>query len=268
VQTAVVDLFDPASLQRAMVGHDTVINLATHIPSSALKMMFRRNWAENDRIRSTGVRNLVDAAIASGVTRFIQESFAPIYPDRGDEWIDERMPLEPPSYSHSVLDAEAALASFAGPGRTGIVLRFGAFYGPDATQLHALIRAMRLGIAPLPGGPRGFISSVSHDDAASAVVAALGAIGSTYNVVDDEPLRRGEYVESLANALHVRRPRLLPAWMTPMLGTIGFLLARSLRISNRKFREASGWRPRYPSVRSGWPAILAETPAALAHGTV
>ena len=57
--------------------------------------MFRRNWAENDRIRSEGVRNLVDAALDANVTRFIQESFAPIYPDCGDEWIDETMPLEP-----------------------------------------------------------------------------------------------------------------------------------------------------------------------------
>lgn len=268
VQTTVVDLFEPASLVGAMAGHDTVINLATHIPRAAWKMMFRRSWAENDRIRSIGVRNLVDAAIASGVTRFIQESFAPAYPDRGDDWIDERTPLEPTSYNRSLIDAEAAIATFSAPTRVGVVLRFGAFYGPDAIQLQALIRAMRLGIAPLPGGPRGFISSVSHDDAATAVVAALGAIGSTYNVVDDEPVRRADYVESLASALHLRAPRLPPAWMTSLFGPTGFLLARSLRISNRKFRDATGWRPRFPNVRSAWPVILAEAPAVFAHGTI
>ena len=43
-----------------------------------------------------------------------------------------------------------------------------------------------------------------------------------------------------------------------MMGSLGELLSRSVRMSNRKFREASGWSPRYPSVREGWPATLAE----------
>lgn len=33
-------------------GHEvTMINLATHMPSSSFKMMFRRSWRMNDRIR-------------------------------------------------------------------------------------------------------------------------------------------------------------------------------------------------------------------------
>jgi hypothetical protein len=36
------------------------------------------------------------------------------------------------------------------------------------------------------------------------------------------------------------------------------LMARSLRISNQKLREASGWAPRFPSIREGWRATLAE----------
>jgi hypothetical protein len=33
-------------------------------------------------------------------------------------------------------------------------------------------------------------------------------------------------------------------------------LPRSVRISNRKLREVSGWRPRYPSAREGWKATV------------
>jgi hypothetical protein len=36
------------------------------------------------------------------------------------------------------------------------------------------------------------------------------------------------------------------------------LLSRSQRISNRKLRDESGWAPRYPSVREGWPAVVDE----------
>jgi hypothetical protein len=41
-----------------------------------------------------------------------------------------------------------------------------------------------------------------------------------------------------------------------MLGSLGEMLARSLRISNRKLRDRCGWAPRYPSMREGWPAIV------------
>jgi nucleoside-diphosphate-sugar epimerase len=53
----------------------------------------------------------------------------------------------------------------------------------------------------LPGGPDRFISSISHDDAASAVVAALEASQGIYNVADDQPVRRARYFELLASNL-------------------------------------------------------------------
>jgi 2-alkyl-3-oxoalkanoate reductase len=258
VQCAIVDLFDRASLERAMQGHDVVINLATHIPDSTWKMLFRSAWAENDRIRSEGVRNLVAAARSCGVTRFIQESFAPVYPDRGDRWIDEDTPLAPSKYNRTVVDAETTVESFAGGPRTGVVLRFAAFYGPDALQLHAFMRGVRRGWAAFPGGAEAFISSVSHDDAARAVVAALGVPSGPYNVTDDEPLRRADYVAALAAALDVPTPRFLPAWTRSLFGAAADTLARSQRISNRRLREATGWIPHYPSVREGFAATVAE----------
>ncbi|MDQ1374325.1 MAG: hypothetical protein QOJ09_1663, partial [Actinomycetota bacterium] len=67
-----VDLFDPAAVKSAADGHEVVMNLATHIPNLSRAAM-PRAWAENDRIRSEASRNLVDAALASGAGRFVQE---------------------------------------------------------------------------------------------------------------------------------------------------------------------------------------------------
>ncbi len=256
-----VDLFDPATLAPAVRGQDAVINLATHMPSSSTRMLFRRAWRDNDRIRREGSRNLVEAALASDVRIFLQESFAPTYPDRGDDWIDESIPLQPSPYNRTVLDAEASARRFTAAGRTGVTLRFASFYGPDAGQIKDLIGMLRRGWAPLPGGPHGFISSVSHDDAATAVVAALAAAAGEYNVGDDEPVRREIYAGTLASLLGARPPRFPPRWATPLFGPVADMLSRSLRISNRKLREESGWRPRYPSVREGWVATLAESRA-------
>jgi nucleoside-diphosphate-sugar epimerase len=231
------DLFDPRSLRRATVGCDAVINLATHMPSSGTQMLRRSAWKENDRIRGVGSANLVDAALAEGVGRFVQESFAPVYPDRGDDWI--------------------AATRFTRGGRTGVVLRFASFYGPDSRLLLEAIGQVRHGRAFLPGSPGAYVSSVSHDDAASAAAAALYVPAGVYNVADDEPLTRRDYFDSLAKALGVAAPRPFPVWMKLLLGSLSELLSRSQRISNLKLRSVSAWEPKYRSVREGWPPVVA-----------
>jgi nucleoside-diphosphate-sugar epimerase len=258
VRAVAVDLFAPATLAPALRGQEALINLATHMPSSSFKMLFVRAWRPNDRVRREGSRNLVQAALDSGVGRLVQESFAPAYPDRGEEWIDESVPLQPAAYQRTLLDAEASSRRFSAEGRTGVTLRFASFYGPDSYPLKDFIRGLRHGWAFLPGDPRGFISSVSHDDAASAVVAALGAGEGEYNVVDDEPVRREVYAGSLAKVIGARPPRFPPPWTTPLFGAAGQMLVRSLRISNRKLRQETGWQPRYASVREGWEPTLRE----------
>jgi nucleoside-diphosphate-sugar epimerase len=253
-----VNLFDADSVRRALAGYDAVINLATHMPSSSWQMFLPGAWKENDRLRRDASANLVDAAIACGVTKFIQESFAPTYPDGGDRWIDESTPLRPVRYNRTVLDAENAAGRFNAAGRVGVVLRFALFYGADGPFTRELIDMVRRGLAPMPGAPQSFISSVSHDDAAAAVVAALRVGAGVYNVVDDEPLRRREFFDSLAAALGVKPPAIPPKWVALLAGSLGEMLARSLRISNRKLRSESVWRPKYPSAREGWRAVLEE----------
>jgi nucleoside-diphosphate-sugar epimerase len=255
---AEADLFDVESLRRPLAGQDAVINLATHIPSSSLATLRRSAWRENDRIRKEGSANLVEAARSAGVRRFLQESFAPIYPDRGEQWVSEETPLAPVPYNRTVLDAEASALDFAARGGTGVVLRFAAFYGPDSVQSRDLIRTVRHGFAPLPGAPDAFVSTITHDDAATAAAAALEAPSGAYNVADDEPLRRREFLASLARALGVVAPRQPPVWAALLMGTIGEMLSRSLRISNRKLRGTTGWAPGYPSAREGWPAVVSE----------
>ena len=247
-----VELFDSGKLRPLMAGHDAVVNLATHMPASSTRMLLPGAWRENDRVRREGSAALVDSALAAGVPRFIQESFAPIYEDGGDSWLDEGSPVRPAPYNRSVLDAEESAARFAAAGGAGVVLRFALFYGHDARTLHDMLGMMRKGWAPLPGARSAFVSSLAHDDAATAVVAALGLPGGTYNVADDEPLPRGEWTDTLADAFGIARPKPLPGWLVKLAGPTMELLGRSQRMSNRKLREAAGWAPAFPSAAAGW----------------
>lgn len=250
-----LDLLDLGAVLRAVAGHDVVVNLATHIPAPG-RMLLPFAWRENDLLRREASANLCEAALAAGASRFVQESFAFVYADAGEAWVGERSRLLPARHTRSVVDAERAAARFASHGGAGVVLRFAAFYGPDASHLGPLLAAARRGWAALPGDGEAFISSVSHDDAATAVVAALRLPSGIYNVADDEPVRRREYFDLLAGALAVPPPRLLPSWAKRLSGSVGEIMARSLRISNWKLRDAGAWTPRYPSVREGWPATI------------
>jgi nucleoside-diphosphate-sugar epimerase len=250
-----LDIFDESAARAALEGVDVLINLATHMPSSAMKMLLPWSWKENDRVRREGSAALARAARAAGVRRFMQESFAPIYEDGGDRWIDESWPLRPAPYNRSILDAEHSAIRFSEEGGEGVILRFAAFYGPDA-MLRETIATARRGLSPMAGSPSAYWSSVAHEDAASAVVALVGAPAGIYNVCDDVPLTRREWIGTLAAAAGIKVPRPMPKLMTMLGGKTVELLSRSQRMSNRKLKTATGWSPKYPSAREGLPAAV------------
>jgi nucleoside-diphosphate-sugar epimerase len=250
-----LDLFDAAAVHQEVADHDVVINLATSIPPIS-RTFLPGSWRMTSRIRTYASTNLVEAALAGGARRYIQESFAPIYPDCGYQWIDESTPPHPAKYNRAVLDAESATRRFTQQGGTGIALRFAYFYGPDSPSTLATVRYVERGWGLIFGAPDAYYSSVSHDDAADAVVAALDLPAGIYNVSDDEPLTRREYIDALASLLEVSSPRLPPRWIVKFLGSLGETLARSQRITNRKLKTESSWAPRYPSMRAGWQAVL------------
>lgn len=251
-----LNLFDRDAVRRAVRGHDVVINLATHIPSST-RAMLPGAFRENDRVRRDASANLVDAALESGVARFIQESFAPIYDDGGDRWLDESSPVRPVHRNRTVLDAERSAERFGEGGGAGVVLRFALFYGPDSSMMLDALPMLRRGMAPLPGRADAYISAVSHDDAASAVIAALDIPPGTYNVTDDEPLVRAAYFAALADAFGLPHPKPMPRLLAKLMGPLGELFSRSQRMSNARLR-ACGWSPLYPNVFEGFCAMAAE----------
>lgn len=244
-----LDMFDVDSARRSFEGIDTVVNLATHMPPTTFKTLFRSQWRENDHIRRDGSATLVDAALAAGVQRFIQESFAPIYEDHGDHWIDESWNSRPVSYNRTVLDAENSTKRFTSKGGVGIVLRFAWFYGPDAF-LGEMADVVKRGWCPIPGRSDAYWSSLAHEDAASAVLAALGIPAGVYNVCDDVPLTRREVADAFASALDVKSPKLMPPWIRKLGGLVE-MMGRSARMSNAKLKAASGWKPKWVSARTG-----------------
>lgn len=248
-----VSIFDRDALTEAFSGHDAVLNLATAIPPMG-RAWRPAAWAENDRIRTDGSAAVVDAALAAGVGRLVQESITFTYPDRGDGWIDEDVAVDPPPNTGGAVVAEGNAARFTQAGRAGVVLRFGAFYGPGSSHSDLILASARRHIGLLVGRPEGFISSIHLDDAAAAASAALDASPGVYNVVDDEPLTKRGYADAAAAAAGTKPWLHGPGRVALLAGQGAAALTRSHRVANRRFREATGWAPRFPSAREGWAA--------------
>jgi len=246
------DLFDLSKLRNGVKGCDAVLHLATRIPSPN-QASRRGAWNENDRIRTEGTRNLLTAALESGISTFIYPSVVFVYPDRGADWIDASIPPDRSPLLDSTLTAESEVEKFTRVGNRGIILRMGAFYGPTAGTTRSILRMARYGIAMVFGRAEAYQPMIWIDDAALAVVDALSrASAGIYDVVDDEPLQRQELASALANAVDRRWLWRPPVFLFRLLvGKDVMFLTRSQRVSNRKFKAETGWSPTVNSARIG-----------------
>ena len=240
----------PDDLAAALRGADAVVDLRTSVPP-LLRAAPRRAWREHDRLRDEGTAQVVAAAEAAGVGRLVRDSVAFLHADGGDALLDEDAPLDPGEHLASSLAGEQHVRGFSGD---GVVLRFALLYGPLSSHSRAAVRlGRRLHVTPVLGPPEAWAPGLHHDDAASAVLAALTGPAGTW-LVADEPLRRRDLVEAQRVALGVRRLRVAPAALGR--GETARSQTRSLRLDAGRFRRATGWAPSWPSQREGWADLV------------
>ena len=217
-----------------------------------------QQFAVTNELRTRGTDNLLEAAALAGTRRVIAQSYAGPGPDKRSSGAlkTEEDPLDLQYIPRAVRSPEAMMyvdktVPLKAP--EGIVLRYGAFYGPGASDLVvAMVRKRQL---PVIGGGAGVWSFVEITDAAAATIAAVesGAPG-LYNVVDDDPAPVREWLPYLAECLGAKPPLRVPAWLGRLLaGPMAVMLMTEARgASNAKAKRELGWAPRYASWRDGF----------------
>jgi nucleoside-diphosphate-sugar epimerase len=230
-------------------GADAVCNFATHVPVG-LAGLRPRAWRANDRLRTDGVRRVVDAAREAGVRRVVQESVSFLYADQGDEWVAEDSPVEITRATEPASVGESHVQKYACGSRTGVVLRFGTIIGDDPMTRFQL-RSIRHGLAVGLGSPDGWAHVVHTEDLGPAVLAALAAPTGVFNV-GAEPVRRFEMVAGFA--AFTGRDSI--DFMGPLMRRLGGVrlepLARSLRVSSDHLTASTGWTARRAKFDSSW----------------
>jgi nucleoside-diphosphate-sugar epimerase len=224
---------------------------------------FDRDFALTSRLRTEGTDHLLSAGHAVGVARFVAQSNGAYfsYERTGGPVKSEEDPLAttPPREARRALAAIRHLeeAVLGAQWTEGIVLRYGALYGPGTSmspggEQFELVRRRKF---PLVGDGGGVWSFIHVADAAEATVAAIehGSRG-VYNVVDDDPAPVAEWLPALAQRLGAKKPMRVPRFVGRLFaGEAGVVMMTDVRgASNAKAKRELAWRPAHPSWRQGF----------------
>jgi nucleoside-diphosphate-sugar epimerase len=255
----VMDGLNAASVRDAVAAArpDVLVNQMTGLSEPHAGKPSMRNpgrfFATTNRLRSEGIDHLLAAAAATGVSHVVSQSHASMNGLRKGGWVKtEEDPLEVIEGTRAVNHLEDVVVD-AG----GVVLRYGAFYGPGANddQVRLVLKRM----FPLVGKGTGYVSWVHVDDAASATVLAVEQQAKgVFNIVDDEPAPVSVWLPYLARCAGAKPPRRLPKWLARLLAgdmVVG-IMTEGRGFFNAKAKRELGWQLRYPSWRQGFAAEL------------
>ena len=213
IQPAIADVFDADAVKAVVsrAGPEIVIEQLTALPRTYTGESMNAAAALNNRIRLEGGGNVLAAAQAAGVRRYLRQSVA-FYAIPGPGLADEDMPL--------ALDASPAVAGareitelehrlLGNLKIEGIVMRYGFFYGPG-TWFNSdgdVARQVRQQQFPIIGNGEGVWSWLHIENAALGTIAAAeqGNPG-IYLIANDQPLAVREWLPAFARWLNASPP--------------------------------------------------------------
>jgi nucleoside-diphosphate-sugar epimerase len=214
IEPAIADVFDSDAV-KAVVSRaepEVVIDQLTALPRTYTRESLTAAAPFNTRLRLEGGANVLAAAQAAGVRRYVQQSIA-AWAVPGAGLADEETPL--------ALDASPAVAAEArlatalerrlleSPNIEGIAMRYGFFYGPGTwfNPDGDVAQQVRHQQFPIIGNGGGVWSWLHIEDAAIATVAAVeqGNPG-IYLIANDQPLAVREWLAAFARWLDAPPP--------------------------------------------------------------
>ncbi|MGD8393955.1 MAG: NAD-dependent epimerase/dehydratase family protein [Candidatus Eiseniibacteriota bacterium] len=262
VEFAQGDLCDTGSLNRAVLGIDTVYHIAAGYRDGSL------TDADLDRVNAAGTLNLLDAADRAGVRRLVHCSTIGVHGNIRVPPAREETDLAPgDGYQRSKLRGERAAAGYhSSRGIEIAIFRPCAIYGPGDLRFLKLFRAIARRRFVMLGRGRALYHMVFIDDLVDGILlcgSEPGAVGQTFILGGEAWTDLNQLVGTVAAILGVPRPVLhLPFAPAYALATLCEGVCRPLGIDpplyrrrvdffrkNRAFdisraRQRLGYRPR------------------------
>lgn len=169
-----------------------------------------------EMVNVEATRMLLDAAVASGVGRFVYGSTIGVYGSASDGSLDEASPPRPENiYGRTKLAAEQVVRSFGDRIETTII-RISETYGPGDFRLLKLFRAINRGRFVLIGPCDNRRQVIHVDDLAGGLLLGAthpAAVSETFVLAGREIMTTREMIHGIAAALDRPPPRLkVPLW--------------------------------------------------------
>ena len=214
VEPAIADVFDTDAVKAVVrrAQPEVVIEQLTALPRTYTRESMSAAAAFNTRIRLEGGANVLAAAQAAGVRRYLRQSIA-FWAVPGAGLADEQTPLafdaSPAVAADARVVSELEQRLLGNPNIEGIALRYGFLYGPGTWfnvdgDVAQQVRQQRF---PIVGNGAGVWSWLHIEDAASATVAAAAqGDPGIYLVANDRPLAVREWLPAFARSLDAPQP--------------------------------------------------------------
>ena len=254
VESAIADVFDADAVKAAIKSAqpEVVIEQLTSLPKTYTGESMGEAAALNTRIRREGGANVLAAAQAAGVRRYLRQSIA-FWAVPGAGLADEETPLAfdaSPAVAADILTVtEIERRLLGNPNIEGIALRYGFFYGPGTwfAPDGDVAKQVRQQQFPIVGNGKGVWSWLHIEDAAIATVAAVerGNPG-IYLITDDRPLEVRVWLSAYAQWLNAPPPLQVSVEDTLLLsGADAVYYGTQMRgASNAKAKRELNFQPR------------------------
>ena len=243
---------------------EAIIHEMTALSAKPDLRHFDRWFATTNELRTKGTANLLAAARATGVKRFIAQGYTGWNNPRNGGWVKSEVDgfdPTPVADQRETLDAMRVMeASVLGAPLDGIVLRYANLYGPGA--FNSIVTMLKKRMFPIIGSGAGTWSFLHLEDAAIATADALERLApGVYNVADDDPAPVEEWLPYLASAVGAPKPFRVPVWLGRLLaGDVPVMWMTEARgSSNARLKAALGWQPTRPSWRQGFRELAPAT---------
>ena len=251
------DMLKPASYEGIVQTVDAVIHTAQY----GIQGRFtRKKFKQIEQADMLMTRTLSRACLAHN-KKLLYTSGVFNYGDHGQEWITERTPLHPSPLgeAHTKM-VEELLTVYREQHLRVIILSPGFVYGPGGLFKQSFYDTLQKGQLRIFGKGQNYWSIIHVDDLAAAYALAVEseAYGETYNIVDNQPLKLCDLVNTFTDAMGKKRVGSMAPWLLKLIigGPLVDSLITSFRISNEKAKRELSWQPRYSTFKDGLPGAL------------
>ena len=223
------DVTDPDSVRAAVRGCELVYHAA------GLPEQWRLDPADFTRVNVEGTRNMVSAAQAAGVERFVYTSTIDVFRWTPGEPFDESVldpDPRPTHYERSKQEADRIVAEAAEVGLSTVFLHPAAVYGPAPVLTPGLndflVRLARRKVPMLL--PGGMPVVYSEDVAEGHIRAATDAPDGARYILSGPYLTLEEIARAVARHIPgAKVPRVMPIGLARALSVAGEAIARVIR---------------------------------------